>query len=311
VSDPNRRTLHRWAVALVACTFLLLLAGGLVTSRDAGLAVPDWPLSYGTLNPPRWYAIENVRTEHGHRLIAGTVALLTIVVAWRVRRDEKRLAVRRLAGAAVAAVLAQALLGGLRVLHLSIDLAMVHGWLAQMFFCLVVALAVVTSPQWEERIGRETPRELAPVALATILFVMAQLIVGILIRHAGAAARPLASNVLFYAHGTGAVCVLLSALRTRSVLDRADAHGYLASRARLLVNLTLVQIGLGIATWLTTEAASSHRSASALESWIPTFHVAVGASVLACAVTLALHALVARSVTVNARIAMRTADARR
>src|SRR5512134_3274949 len=98
---PQSSTVHRWTVALVACTFLLLLAGGLVTSRDAGLAVPDWPLSFGTLNPPRWYAIENVRTEHGHRLVAGTVALLTIVVAWRVRVRETRAGVRRLAAAAV------------------------------------------------------------------------------------------------------------------------------------------------------------------------------------------------------------------
>jgi cytochrome c oxidase assembly protein subunit 15 len=290
---------------------MLLLAGGLVTSRDAGLAVPDWPLSFGTLNPPRWYAIENVRTEHGHRLIAGVVALLTIVVAWRVRSSERRTAVRRLAAVAVAAVLAQALLGGLRVLHLSIDLAMVHAGLAQIFFCLVVSLAVLTSPHWEEQQGRRAPARFATAAFATVLLVVLQLVVGILIRHAGASARPLMGNWLFYLHGAGALCVLFASFRMRAEAERESMSSYLAKRARLLTTLTAVQIALGVAAWITTEAATADRSASALESWIPTFHVAVGASVLACSVTLALHALAARSVTADAHVAMRTAAAPR
>jgi heme a synthase len=153
--DDTPQPIHRWAVALVAATFVLLVAGGLVTSRDAGLAVPDWPLSFGSINPPHWYAIENVRTEHGHRLVAGCVALLAFAVAWRVRRSPSRPAVRRLAFAALALVLLQAALGGLRVLELSLDLAMLHAALAQIFLALAVSLS---SPRRTGMRGRLTPR---------------------------------------------------------------------------------------------------------------------------------------------------------
>ena len=108
--------MRRAARFTAALTFLLVLAGGLVTSRNAGLAVPDWPLSFGSLNPPRWYAIENVRTEHGHRLIAACVALSTFVLGWLVYRHEARSWVRKTTALAVFAVILQAVLGGLRVL---------------------------------------------------------------------------------------------------------------------------------------------------------------------------------------------------
>jgi cytochrome c oxidase assembly protein subunit 15 len=286
----ERAILHRWSVALVVCTFLLIIAGGLVTSRDAGLAVPDWPLSYGTLNPPRWYAIENVRTEHGHRLIAGCVALLTVVVAWRARRLESRRSVRRLAFAAVAAVLAQALLGGLRVLALSVDLAMVHGWLAQMFLCIAVSLAVTTSRSWPPK-AQDAPLSSHVAAVAAVILVIAQLVVGIFIRHAGVAVRPLATSPLFYVHVLGAMAVLATAVLMASSASARSASPYIAQRTRLLVGLIATQIVLGLATWIATEPSATGRSATALEAWLPTLHVATGAGVLATAWSIALHAL--------------------
>ena len=288
---PERRTLHRWCVALVVCTFLLIIAGGLVTSRDAGLAVPDWPLSYGTLNPPHWYAIENVRTEHGHRLVAGCVALLTVVVAWRAQRLESRRSVRRLALVAVAAVLAQAVLGGLRVLALSVDLAMIHGWLAQMFLCIAVSLAVITSPRWPPK-PDDPPFSSTIAAVAAVVLVVAQLVIGIVIRHAGAAVRPLAASPLFYAHVLGAAAVLATAVMlATSASARQAPAAYMVRRTRLLAGLVTVQIVLGLGTWIATEPASAGRSATALEAWLPTFHVATGAAVLATALSIALHAL--------------------
>src|SRR5271169_5826202 len=80
---PNRRV-HAFAVFTACCTFLLLIAGALVTSNDAGLSVPDWPLSYGSLMPPM---IGGIFYEHGHRMIASFVGLLSIILAvwlWRV-----------------------------------------------------------------------------------------------------------------------------------------------------------------------------------------------------------------------------------
>lgn len=297
-NSSAEQSLHRWAVALVVCTFVLIMAGGLVTSRDAGLAVPDWPLSFGTLNPPHWYEIENVRTEHGHRLIAGFVALLTAAVALRARRLRARQMTRRIAYAALGAVLLQALLGGLRVLHLSIDLAMLHGWLAQMFLCLVVSLAVVTSPRWRESQG-ETVGRLPLLAATTSALIVIQLVVGVVIRHGGADARPLSTNTLFYFHLAGAALIFLAALAMSSLARDRAVPAYLASRTRLLVALVLGQALIGVAAWAATEAASADRSATVLESWVPTLHVGVGAGVLACSVAIALHSLAGRGHRTN------------
>ena len=145
----NGRGLHRFAVVLAGLIVLLIAAGALVKSKEAGLSVPDWPLSYGSLNPPKWWTIENVRAEHGHRLIAGTVALLTVILALWFRRREPRPWVRRIAYLAVAVVFAQALLGGITVLtFLPAPVSVSHAGLAQLFLCLVVTLAVVTSTAW-------------------------------------------------------------------------------------------------------------------------------------------------------------------
>lgn len=273
---------------MVISTFVLVVAGALVTSRDAGLAVPDWPLSFGTLNPPRWYAIENVRTEHGHRLVAGCVALLTGVLALRVRRLRPRPAVRRLAYAAFAAVLLQALLGGLRVLNLSLDLAMVHGWLAQVFLSIVVSLAVVTSPHWREP-HREPAGPLPVVAVATSLLVICQLVVGIVVRHTVVGTGPLSAHPVFYAHVAGAILIVLAAVWLSSFAGAESIPQHLSMRIRGLLSLVLVQVVLGIAAWIATQGRASDRSPSFVESWVPTLHVGVGAGVLALSVTISLY----------------------
>src|SRR5690348_10814322 len=95
--SPAPRGLHRFAAALAFLVVLLIAAGALVKSKEAGLSVPDWPLSYGTLSPPHWWRIDTVRAEHGHRLFAGTVALLTVGMALWARRAERRPWARRIA----------------------------------------------------------------------------------------------------------------------------------------------------------------------------------------------------------------------
>ncbi len=104
--------LHRFAVFTAACTFLLLVAGALVTSNDAGLAVPDWPLSYGSVAPPM---VGGIFYEHSHRVMATFVGILTIVLAVWLWRSEPRRWVRRLGLIALGAVIAQGVLGGLTV----------------------------------------------------------------------------------------------------------------------------------------------------------------------------------------------------
>lgn len=188
------RWLHRWA-ALLACLVVgLIAAGALVTSKGAGLSVPDWPLSYGTLNPPNWWRISTVRAEHGHRLYAGTVALLTVGLAVAVQRFEPRRWVRRLAWLAVAAVFSQALLGGLTVLlFLPSAVSISHAALAQLFLCLMVTIACVTGSAWSSTApavvlagsGRGG-RSVRGPAIATTTAVFVQILLGAVMRHFGA-----------------------------------------------------------------------------------------------------------------------------
>ena len=135
--------LHRWSILLAFCTLLLVVAGGLVTSRDAGLSVPDWPLSYGKLMPPMEGGI---LYEHGHRMIATTVGLFTIVSMVWLFRVEKRRWMRWLGAIALLAVIAQGVLGGLTVIYLlPWWISSSHACLAQLFFSTTVAMAVFTS----------------------------------------------------------------------------------------------------------------------------------------------------------------------
>src|ERR1022692_3543136 len=127
--------LHRFAVFTTACTFLLLMAGALVTSNDAGLAVPDWPLSYGSLTPPM---VGGIFYEHGHRMIAAFVGMLSVVLAAWLWRVESRRWVRWVGVAAVGAVVAQGILGGITVLFfLPPPVSAAHATLAQLLFCTV------------------------------------------------------------------------------------------------------------------------------------------------------------------------------
>src|ERR1051325_7394567 len=150
--------LHRFAKLLAACTVILILVGSLVTSHDAGLSVPDWPTSYGwnmfTFPRSMWGA--NILYEHGHRLIASPGGFLTIVLAAWLWIAEPRRWLRWLGIAALGAVIAQGLLGGLTVLfYLPATISTAHAALAEVFFCSVVAIALFTSPSW---IAREAGR---------------------------------------------------------------------------------------------------------------------------------------------------------
>jgi len=292
--DPG---VHRWAVVTTALTFFLIVAGALVTSRDAGLAVPDWPLSFGTVNPPRWYAIDNVRTEHGHRVIAGCVAIVTVLLGLRIRKRETDPVVRGLGALAVGAVLLQALLGGLRVLHLSVDLAMVHGCLGQLFLSIVVAIAALTSPyreQAQDLTESDRPSAgLRALAIALPATILAQLVIGIMIRHGGPDSRPLLASSIFYTHVGLAVGVVAIALRLRSSLAVHATRGvqltHAVRRANLLLGLITAQLLVGFGSFIVTETMAYDRQATLLASWVPTLHVALGAGILATSVVIALH----------------------
>jgi len=146
VENTYHRGLHRWSILLAFCTLLLVVAGGLVTSRDAGLSVPDWPLSYGKLMPKMEGGI---LYEHGHRMIATTVGLFTIVSLVWIFRVDRRKWMRTLAISALMAVIVQGVLGGITVLLLlPWWISSSHATLAQLFFSTTVTIALFTSRGW-------------------------------------------------------------------------------------------------------------------------------------------------------------------
>src|SRR5207253_1272542 len=143
--------LHKYSRLVVASTVLLILAGSFVTSTDSGLSVPDWPTTYGwsmfTFPPSKW--VGGIFYEHSHRLIASTVGFLTILLAIWLWRSEPRRWMRWLGVAALGAVVAQGVLGGLTVLFfLPPAVSTAHAGLAEIFFCLTIAIAFFTSPGW-------------------------------------------------------------------------------------------------------------------------------------------------------------------
>ncbi len=181
----HNKALHRFAIFTAVCTFCLVIAGGLVTSTQSGLAVPDWPLSYGQLMPPM---VGGIFYEHLHRMVATFVGVLTIILAVWVWRKEDRGWMRILGFVALALVIMQGLLGGLTVLLLlPTAVSVSHATLAQTFFALVSAIALFTSPWWLEKQPQlsEGAKNSSVVWLPilTTLAVFIQLILGALMRH--------------------------------------------------------------------------------------------------------------------------------
>ena len=294
--SPYRPFLHRYALLVAAATAVLLFVGGLVTSTGSAMAVPTWPLDFGTLFPRM---TGGVLFEMGHRLVAGTVALLTVALAVWLWLAESRSWVRWLGVVAAVTILLQAVLGGLTVLlRLPLALAISHAGVAQVMFCLNVTLALVTSRGWIE-----TPRpvsdtgspSLRTLTAATVVVVYFQILIGALVRHTGAGLAvpdfPLAFGRLWpnvasplvayqMAHRLGAVAVTVMVLWTvGTVLRRHPGVRALLLPATLQLLLLSFQIYLG-ATIIWTQRAV-----------VPTTtHVLSGALLLVTSLVLALRA---------------------
>jgi heme a synthase len=298
VSEPAayRPALHRYAMVVAVATALLLFVGGLVTSTGSALAVPDWPLSFGQVFPRM---TGGVLFEHGHRMLAATVGLLTVVLAVWLWRAEPRRWVRRLGVAALAAVVLQGVLGGVTVLlRLPVAVAMAHAGLAEIFFCLTAAIALVTSRGWLEAPGpvAESRRpSLRVLSAVTVVIVFAQVMAGALVRHTGAGLVipdfPLAfgriwpaeaSGLVAYQmlHRIGAVVVAVCVAWTAAATLRRHGEVRALRRPALALALLLAwQIYLGAAVIWTRRAV------------VPTTtHVLSGALVLVTSLILALRA---------------------
>lgn len=272
----------------MACGILLLIvAGALVTSNDAGLSVPDWPTTFGSLYriPPM---VGGVKFEHGHRMVAELVGFLTIILAVWTRRAERRSWMRKLGVLALGTVIAQGVLGGITVLfYLPPAVSTAHATLAQSFFCLVVIMMMATSREWMEAppevvAERRRPRlrTLATLAAASVYL---QLILGAAFRHSGIKLLP---------HLVSAVVVTVLLLWTvLRIFSEHSAVPQLLRPARVLLVLLFIQLGLGFAAYLTRVEWGKDTPQPVLSMVLATVaHVAVGALVLATSVVLAVQA---------------------
>jgi cytochrome c oxidase assembly protein subunit 15 len=295
-SSPTPAGLHRFIVATAIVTFILIFVGGLVTSTGSALAVPDWPLSFGKFFPKME---GGVLYEHGHRMVAGTVAILTLVVmTWALMR-ERSTRIRHIAVIAFGLVIFQAVLGGLTVLLLlPLPIAVAHAATAQAFFCLMVTLALLTGQQWNSAVPlqvREQARPLMPtLAAITTAAIYGQILIGAVMRHMGAGlvipdfplsfgrvVPPLDSVyvAINFAHRCGALVVSILIVWTviRVLRYYADTPMLLRPAMTLLL-LLAAQVGLGAITIWSGRAV------------LPTTaHVAVGAGVLATSLALTLR----------------------
>jgi len=283
--------LNRYAILVACATFCLIIAGALVTSHDAGLATSDWPLSNGQVFPKM---VGNLFWEHGHRMIATTVGLLTIGLLVYILAKEERSWVRRLAKFAMIAVIAQGLLGGLTVkLMLPLAVSAAHATLAQLFFCTTVSLAVFTSRSWmkaralpAEQSGTLPLRYLCTAALVTIFL---QLIIGATLRHSATWDHRL-PNELILAHIGGALAVVIVlGSATLTVLRRHSGQKFLARPATLALTLLVVQLFLGVASYITRLGSPNDPQPLNPMVSITVAHVACGALVFATTIVLTLR----------------------
>ncbi|MGH9971041.1 MAG: COX15/CtaA family protein [Pyrinomonadaceae bacterium] len=281
---------HRFSLILAGATFFLIIAGALVTSHDAGLATPDWPLSNGQVFPKM---VGNLFWEHGHRMVATTVGLLTIGLVVFLFRKEQRRWVRRLGLFALLGVIAQGLLGGLTVkLMLPLAVSTAHATLAQLFFCTTVGLAVFTSRSWIEPPATVDEKGTLPVryicvtAAATILL---QLVLGATLRHSATWDEHLPTELLL-AHIGGAIAVaIILAAAAFMILRRHPEETFLTRPATIALTLLGVQLLLGVVAYLTRLRSPEDPQPLNPMVGITVAHVACGALVFAATIVMTLR----------------------
>lgn len=285
------RSLHRFSLLVAGATFFLIIAGALVTSNDAGLATEDWPLSNGQFFPEM---VGNLFWEHGHRMVATTVGVLTIGLAIFLYAREKRRWVRRLGWFALLAVIVQGLLGGLTVkLMLPLWVSTAHATLAQLFFCTTVGLAVFTSPSWSNHTEVIEEKSTLPVrylCVAALVTILLQLVLGATLRHSATWDKHLPGELLL-AHVGGAIAVTVVLAGTAfTILRRHPEETFLTRPATVALALLTLQLLLGVAAYVTRLGSPNDPQPLNPMIAITVAHVACGALVFATTIVMTLRA---------------------
>jgi heme a synthase len=286
LSTPYNSAHHKFAVFTACSTFVLIIAGALVTSNDAGLSVPDWPTSFGSIYKIP-HLVGGVKFEHTHRMIAQFVGLLTIIIAIWTWRTERRRWMKYLGIAALGTVIAQGILGGLTVLfYLPPPISSAHAALAQTFFCIAVCIALFTGPRWVEEVPRVDADagkpSLITLTLLSIFVLYVQLIVGAMFRHHGMSWWPHVVNAPVVA-----VVLTWTSIRALFLYSRIEA---IRRPAVIMLALLIAQLCLGFLAFVTRVAWGHDAVQPELPMVISAVaHVAVGALLLATAVVLAIQ----------------------
>ena len=279
VTPSYNPSLHRYTIILAVCTLFLVVAGASVTSNQAGLSVPDWPLSYGQVMPQM---TGGVFFEHGHRMVATFVGMLTIGLVIFLTKSESRRWMRNLGWISLGAVILQGLLGGLTVLLLLPPAVSVsHACLAQLFFSTTVAIAIFTSKSWQE--GAQIVEDYGVPSLRGLSLILPVLL--LLQVALGAAFRHGAMTVL--AHIVGAMIVAPAVLIVCAfVLHQFPEHQVLRQTASILLGITVAQVILGIGAYFARTDAANR---PAVMVAVTVAHVATGALTLASSIALTIQ----------------------
>ena len=292
--------LHRLARLTAGATFLLIVIGGIVTSTDSGLAVPDWPTTFGynMFLYPLSEMVGGILYEHSHRLMGSLVGILTVSLFIFLLVKDSRKWLKWIGLAALIAVIVQGVLGGLRVTQINLSFAIVHACLAQAFFALLCGIAWFTSRDWwQDR--RETlissAQKLRRLSLITTGLIYMQLIFGAVLRHTGSR---LDAHLLF----AFLVALHIFLLARRILGTNDEAQRIAPSMALLLLGLLAIQLMLGTGAFFAKLTAFGETFAAALTVAITTAHVAVGALMLVSSfvLTLKIYKFTDASVPVDA-----------
>jgi heme a synthase len=277
---------HRIAVVTAGATAVLILAGGLVTNTGAGLAVPDWPTTFGynmVLYP--WSGmVGGILYEHSHRLIGSAVGLLTLTLALTLWVVEPRRWLRWLGGAALLLVIIQGVLGGLRVVLLQDRLAIIHGALAPAFLGLMASLALFTSREWRRAPSPPDRNGTLPplgVCVGTTGMIYLQLLSGAFLTHAG-------SLLTVHLGMAGLVALVVPLVATRIFTLHPDRPG-LRRPAGLLLGLLLLQLLLGLGSYVYRFTSVELPVVSSLGLALPVSHRLTGGLLLVTSLVLTLR----------------------
>jgi cytochrome c oxidase assembly protein subunit 15 len=297
-SDADWKWRHRFSWLTVLTTVLLISWGGVVTSIGAGMAFPDWPTSLGSynlINPiDEWWAVPAYLAEHGHRLIASVVGMLTVILAAWTWWADPRAWMRKLGIFAAVLVVVQGVLGGLRVLWVSIDMATIHACVAQLFFAILVSMTLFTTKTWRESEGvlptGGTAARLRWWAYAATGGIYLQIVLGALLRHSGGGVSP--GFAAF--HVTGAFVVVGLVLGVFVMAEKYfDDVPAVRRAARWLLGALGLQFALGLAALLVMLYVEEQNMMSLAPVLLTVAHLVVGALFFGTSIVTTL--LVART----------------